>query len=233
MVDRCVALTLSSFRHLLLTFGQPMLLGYIIGLAWQNAEAEKTTFFVMAISAIYLGCMNACCLIVMERPVFDRERMFDLSIRAYVLSKAAVLTVVNAVGMALFLFMQTRSMPLGPGLTRQILMLLILTCTAVTASALGLLISAFARSAHAAVLAVPSLLVPQIVFSEIVLRSHIEKRFPEMMERLTITKWCYSGLTALGSEIDETAVVKALFFLTLQFSVLILLCITKLKMDDV
>jgi len=232
LVDRNLALLFSSFRGLFLLLGQPVLLGYIIGLAWRNAEAEPTTYFSMTIAAVYLGCMNACCVIVRERAIYDRERMFDLSIWAYLLAKLMVLAVVSAVQSALLLYMQARSMHLPPGLANHATLYVVLTCASITASGLGLLISTCASSAYGAVIAVPSLIVPQIVFSEVVLRSHIDKKIPSIAENFTITKWCYDGLAMLADEIDGGILVKSLAVLALQLAAFLFLGAFKLKLDD-
>ncbi len=233
LLDREIALRTASFRELLLLLGQPVLLGYVIGLAWRSAEAEPATFFSMSIAIVYLGCMNACCAIVRERAVYDRERMFELSIRAYLLSKLAVLAVISSVQAALLLFTQSRLMALPPGLGNHILLLLVMAGTGITATSLGLFISACATSSHGAVIAVPSLIVPQIVFSEVVLRSHIDKKVPAFMEKLTITKWCQDALVMLSEEVDLDIMVKSVFALAVQLTVLMVLSATKLRLEEV
>jgi len=160
LTGRQLAVYSGSSGTLLLMLLQAPLIGYFIGLAWRSQEAVPQTYFIMALAAVWMGCMNACTAIVQERQVFSRERMFDLDIRSYLLSKMSVLCVVCGLHSALLLAAQGPLMHLKDSVFAQGLLFLALAATAVAASGLGLLISAFARTSHGAAVAVPILLIP-------------------------------------------------------------------------
>lgn len=232
LLDRNMAILLGSFSTLLLLMAQPPLLGYVIGIAWQNSEAEPTTYFSMTIAVVYLGCMNACCMIVRERAVFDRERMFSLSVWAYLLSKIVLLAVIIGVQTVLLLAVQGRMMHLPPAFLDLAGIWLVLSFAGVCASGLGLLISACARTSYGAVVAVPSLIVPQIVFSKVVLQAHIDKQLPSMIQKVTITKWCYDGLDSLAFDGAWSTLLVALLVMLAQLMVFLLLSAMKLALDE-
>ena len=87
LVDRAIAVHLGSLGTLLMMLAQAPIIGWFIGLAWRGQEAVPQTYFIMSVAALWMGCMNACTAIVVERPIFLRERMFDLDIQSYLLSK--------------------------------------------------------------------------------------------------------------------------------------------------
>ena len=59
---------------------------------WGSVEEDTPSlYFVMCLSALWFGCINACREIVKERAIIERERFFGLNIIAYVGSKVWVL----------------------------------------------------------------------------------------------------------------------------------------------
>ncbi|MCX5795209.1 MAG: ABC transporter permease [Elusimicrobia bacterium] len=194
LVDRAIAVHLGSLGTLLMMVAQAPIIGWFIGLAWRGQEAVPQTYFIMSVAALWMGCMNACTAIVVERPIFLRERMFDLNIWSYLLSKMSVMSVVCAVQTVLLLAAQGHLMHLRDSWGAHSLVFLALCGTGIAACGLGLLISAVARSAYGAVAAVPILLIPQAIFSKVLLGDNIEKGASSFIEKLTLTKWCYEAL---------------------------------------
>lgn len=233
LLDRNLAVLFGSPGTLALLLVQPPLVGAVLGLAWQGQEGTAATYLCMAIAAVYIGCMNAAGAIVRERAIFQRERMFLLSIPAYVLSKALVLLVVVQLQMVLLLAAQGRLMHLPPGALNHVLLLLCLGATAGAATGLGLLISAVARTSYAAVVSVPVLIIPQIVFSEVVLGGvGIDKAVPSVVEKVTLTKWGYEALQVVARDGSPWTYLGSLALLAGMLAGLLSLAALKLKMDD-
>ena len=59
--------------------------------------------FLMAVSAVWFGCSNAAREIVSEQAIYRRERMVNLKIPSYVMSKFVVLGALCAIQCALLL----------------------------------------------------------------------------------------------------------------------------------
>ena len=233
LLDRTVAIHLGSLSTLVILMVQPPLVGLILGAGWSNQEATAATYLCMSIAAVYIGCMNAATSIVREREVFNRERMFCLNIWAYLLSKTTILSVVCAVQMVLLLVAQTQLMHL-PGVGTKILMFFALWLTALAATGLGLAISAFSRNTYMAVILVPVLLIPQIVFSRVVLgESGIAKQIPSVIEKITLTKWGFQALETAGkSDTDEWVFLSGAAILVVQLCIFLLVAALKLKTDE-
>lgn len=232
LVGRTLAVRAGAFGTLGMLLIQAPVIGGFIGLAWQGEEAAPATYFIMSVAALWMGCLNACTEIVSERAVFERERMFQLDIRAYLLSKAVVLAGLSGLQAGLLLLAQGQLMHLKTGLLIQFLAWLMLTATGTAAAGLGLLISSFSRSAYGAVVTVPILLIPQVVFSEILLQSNIDKMWPSRIEALTLTKWCYEALFDLRDGVEWLVQLKSLTVLLVFGAGFLALSAVKLRWDD-
>ena len=233
LLDRTLLIYLGSPTTLLIMMVQPPLVGAILGAAWRNQEPTNATWLCMAIAAIYIGAMNSAAAIVRERAILERERMFRLSIWAYLLSKIMVLAGVCVAQMALLLTAQSQLMHLPAGVGNHLLLGLALTLAAVCATGLGLAISAFARSTYVAVLLVPILIIPQIVFTEVVLKGGIDRQIPEVVEKVTITKWGYEALHMVGTDGEWGTFVGSTVMMLLLLALFLLIAALKLRLDDV
>lgn len=232
LADRTLAVHMGSPGTVLLLAAQAPAIGACIGLAWRDSTPTPAAHFVMAVAAVWMGCMNACTAIVQERAVFDRERMFDLDIRAYLLSKMAVLTALGALQAALLLAAAGSLMHLPAGPVPKALEFLALTLTSAAASALGLLISAFAKNAQSAVVIVPILLIPQVVFSQLLLQDRVDKPVPKAVHRMTLTKWCYEALENAPNDIKWLDHLAAWAALGAWAAAFLAAAAFKLRLDD-
>lgn len=232
LVGRGLAVRAGAFGTLATLLLQAPLIGGFIGIAWKGEEPAAATYFVMSVAAMWMGCLNACTEIVSERAVYERERMFRLDIRAYLLSKAAVLACLSGLQAALLLLAQGQLMSMKTVLTAQFLSWLALTATGTAAAGLGLLVSACSRSPYSAVVTVPILLIPQVVFSEVLLQANIRKYWPSTIEAMTLTKWCFKALFDLRDEVEWLVQLKSLAALAAFGTLFLALAAAKLRWDD-
>ncbi|MDD5630077.1 MAG: ABC transporter permease [Elusimicrobia bacterium] len=232
LVDRTIAVHLGSWGSFLMMVAQAPIIGCFIGLAWRGQEAVAQTYFIMSVAALWMGCMNSCTAIVSERPIFLRERMFNLNIWSYLLSKMLVLGVVCALQTVLLLAVQGHLMHLRDSWGAHLLVFLALAWTGIAACALGLLVSAVARSAYSAVAAVPIILIPQAIFSKVLLQGNIEKGVPSFIEKLTLTKWCYQALVDVHDGAHFLEQLKSLGALTLALALLLALAAGALSLAE-
>ncbi|NJO01455.1 MAG: ATP-binding cassette domain-containing protein [Bacteroidia bacterium] len=90
----------SDKSNMLLLAFQPLAVAGLLALIFTNFQLS--IIFLMVISAIWFGVSNAAKEIVGELPIFFRERMFNLNIYTYVLSKLGVLILVALLQVAFF-----------------------------------------------------------------------------------------------------------------------------------
>lgn len=185
---------LGDWPTLLLLVGQAPAIGALCALVWGTVEeGTPSLWFVLALSSVWFGCINACREIVKERAIFERERMFGLSLPAYVGSKVAVLAVVGLVQVVLLQAAVEWSISLrGPYLLET----LALWLGSLAGAALGLLVSAVATRQERAVGVVPLLLLPQILFSEFAVPDRHFTGVLEVVRGLMPVHWTYTIFSA-------------------------------------
>lgn len=160
LLRRQWAILRSDPKNLLLVLGQPVLIGLMV--TWVTQDPALVLFFAM-ISTLWFGCGNAAQEIVKELPMFRRERLIGLGRHAYLLSKFVSLTRVTLVqSLVLYAVMQLGTGGIGGSPGWQIGAL---AATSFASVGLGLAISAHSRTILQAVMLVPLVLIPQILFS--------------------------------------------------------------------
>jgi ABC-type multidrug transport system permease subunit len=181
---------LGDIPTLLLLVGQAPAIGALCAVVWGTVEeGTPSLWFVMALSSVWFGCINACREVVKERAILERERMFGVSLPAYVGAKLGVLSVLGLVQVVLLQGAVEWSIALrGPYLLQTFA--LWLGCLAGTA--LGLLVSAIATRQERAVGVVPLLLLPQILFSEFAVPDRHFTGALELVRSLMPVHWTYT-----------------------------------------
>jgi len=135
----------------------------------------QRTIFIMVCSAVWFGTINAAREIVKEAPIYNRERTIHLGILPYIFSKIVVLMLLSAIQDAILLAIvgHKSGYPLNGLLWPHLqgafvefyLSLLLLSLVGVM---MGLLVSALAPNTDRAISFVPILLIPQIIFANVV-----------------------------------------------------------------
>ncbi len=166
-------------KNFLLLFGQPLVIALLV--AWATDDTALGLFFAY-LSTLWFGCSNAAQEIVREIAIYRREHMAGLGRSAYLLSKLTLLGAVTAAqGVFLYGCLWAARWWLyrdpDPGVARGIdgsalWQLGSIVCTAFASVGIGLAISALARSMMQAVMAVPLVLIPQILFSGLVVETN-------------------------------------------------------------
>src|SRR5262249_4460858 len=119
--------------------------------------------FFVVVSAVWFGTSNAAREIVTERAIYLRERMVNLSLVNYVLSKYLLLSAICVA--QCFMLLGTVFFALGfeGGVQAFVLELYTMIAVSMNAAALGLLLSTVVSSAEAAMALTPIALIPQVV----------------------------------------------------------------------
>ncbi len=160
LMARQAAILIADRKNLALLLGQPILIALLV--TWVSDDASLILFFAY-VATLWFGCGNAAQEIVREIPMFRRERLIGLGRIAYLASKflsLAGLTIAQSV--LIYAVMQVAARGIGGSPLWQLSALLM---TALAAVAIGLAISAWARTALQAVMLVPLVLIPQILFA--------------------------------------------------------------------
>jgi ABC transport system ATP-binding/permease protein len=153
------AILRADWKNLVLVLGQPIFIGLLV--TWVSHDPPLVLFFAY-IATLWFGCGNAAQEIVKELPMFRRERLIGLGRHEYLLAKFLSLARITTIQSLLLYGVMMLTGGVAGSVGWQIAGLI---CTAAAAVAIGLAISAFSRSVLQAVMLVPLILIPQILFS--------------------------------------------------------------------
>jgi ABC-type multidrug transport system ATPase subunit/pSer/pThr/pTyr-binding forkhead associated (FHA) protein len=119
--------------------------------------------FFLVVAAAWFGTSNAAREVVSERAVYLRERMVNLGVFNYVLSKFLLLSLFCIIQCTLLLGITFFALGFNGGPQAFLLELGMLVVTSINAVAVGLLLSTVVASSEAAMALTPIALIPQIV----------------------------------------------------------------------
>ena len=156
----------------------------------------QEVLFMLSISGVWLGTSNAAREITKENPIYLRERLVNLRVAPYVLSKVvilALLCIVQSFMLVGIVVLRTGVPAKGVFLPGVIEMMITVWLTALTGVGMGLVVSALASNTDKAASLVPILLIPQIMLAGVIFD------LPAPVKTVAITKW---SLDALGTTAD-------------------------------
>ena len=163
MTRRYLEIKLKDARNTLILLVQAPIVALILAVITDNTPNDGRTIFIAAVIAIWLGANNAIREIVSETAVYARERLVNLKIPSYVLSKFAILSGIGLIQCFLFVLILTAfgrfELTDLPKLT------VILYLTLLAGVSIGLFFSALVSSTEKAMSILPLILIPQLLLS--------------------------------------------------------------------
>jgi ABC transport system ATP-binding/permease protein len=153
--------------------------------------------FMAVIVALFLGLVISAEEIFRDRKILERERFLSLSRVSYLFSKITIMFIISAVQMLLFVIIGNTILEIKMMNWRFFLVLFSASCWA---NLIGLNISAGFKSIVTIYILVPLILVPQLLFSGVVVDFHnlnkaiySAKYVPAIGEAMT-SRWAYEAM---------------------------------------
>ena len=160
LLQRQIAIFKADIKNLVILLAQPIIIGALV--AWAASDPQLEQFFAY-IGTLWFGCSNSAQEIVKELAIYRRERLVGLSRWSYLTSKFIWMAGLTAIqSLLLYATIAIGRLGVHGAFEWQIIGLILL---AFAATGIGLTMSAFAKSPMQAVMLVPLLLIPQILFS--------------------------------------------------------------------
>ena len=194
LADRYFEVFLADLTSLFFLVFQPLAVAACIGSIWQGQRTGDTLYFVILFSSIFFGCVNACREIVKERPIFQRERLVGLKLLPYLMSKVVVLASVGLAQVLIFYLGIRYFMPLDGN---PLMLCITLYSALFSGSCLGLLVSSVVASDVVALACVPICLIPQLLFSELVMPNRALTGILALLKNGMIVTWGYLAMQQL------------------------------------
>ncbi|MCB0781265.1 MAG: ABC transporter permease, partial [Flavobacteriales bacterium] len=153
--------------------------------------------FIAVIVALFLGLTVAAEEIIRDRKILQREKFLDLSWGGYLASKVGIMFLISAVQTLFFVLIGNAVL----GIQGMLLPYwLLLFSTACFANVLGLNVSASFNSAKVIYIVIPVLIIPQLLFSGIIVRFDklhpwfASERSVPWIGNIMASRWAYEGL---------------------------------------
>jgi ABC-type multidrug transport system permease subunit len=150
--------------------------------------------FLLITGAIWLGVTSACREIVKERAIVVRELAAGVRLEAYLAAKVCVLFALAVAQVLLLVLFAVILQPLHQGFGAYVQVTVLLVLVAWVSVAMGLTLSAFARSSDQASSAVPLLLIPQLLFAGAIVPTGLMPGIMRTVSQLTYARWAQAGL---------------------------------------
>jgi ABC-type multidrug transport system ATPase subunit len=209
LIRRYVQIWRGDIQALVAIVAQCLLIGGLLGAVFgQLRDIENSAervprslnlLLLLSISCFWFGCNAAAKELVKERLIFLRERDFNLRVSAYFASKFAVLAFVASIQVTI-LFVITRWWCDPPG--SPLCQWAALIALAMAGTAVGLLISALARSEEAATALVPIVVIPQMILAGVV--APLTGTVELLAKALITVYWGQRALEGLAADADVT-----------------------------
>ena len=198
---RYMDIKISNRKNISLIFIQPLLIAILLKLSFDHLLIDKGgskfgdtgAIFMMAIASIWFGVSNSAKEIVGEKAIFRRERMYNLSLGNYFLSKWIVLSIISIFQLLLFLII------LKISYWEEIInfiptfgfLLLISTSSII----FGLLLSAISESTEEVMSILPIALLSQIILAGII--TPLKGKVTDFLSFFTFGRWGTEGIARL------------------------------------
>jgi ABC transport system ATP-binding/permease protein len=167
------------------------------------SRAVATTLFLIGISALWFGCSNSARDIVAESAIFRRERMVCLGIPSYLASKFTILSLLSSFQCALLLFFVGF---IGKLSGSWFVLYSSMFMVSIVGIALGLAVSAAARTADIAAGVLPLVILPMVILGGVLLPIHDLPRSPIPMNMIADampSRWVFESLLISESAARE------------------------------
>jgi ABC-type multidrug transport system ATPase subunit len=160
------------------------------------------TLFLLTVYGVMVGGLAQMREIVKEQDVFRRERLVNLRLFPYVMSKIWVAAILAVYASLVYMVVHYLAFEMPGGTIEFLLMFLSLSLATMAGMMLGLFASALAPNANSAPLIVVLLMLPQIVLGGALVP------LPEAITAPISTRWAFQafmGITGVGSDVAADA----------------------------
>ena len=213
LLDRYAHLLLADRTNLTLLLGQAPLIALILAFLFppelfrlnQEVTGEgkfpivdgPTVMFTMMVSCILFGVINACREVVKERSILERERLVNLGLTPYLLSKVILLGLLGCVQAAVLQLIVTARIQMSLSLMDQLQLYSFLAGACLGGVLMGLLLSCLAESTEQAMSLVSVILILQIVLSGAFVKPEGMSGPIAFLSILSVSRWVFAGLGEL------------------------------------
>ena len=208
LVSRYLKLFTRDRRNLLLLLGQPPILAIFGVILFEAGIFDDpggspgdaiNMLFLMTITVIWLGAIDAAPEVVKERSVMERESAIGTRLTAYVSSKLIVLFGLAALQTLLYAGVLFAFRPLDASAHEYATVIGLLVVTSFAAVGMGLLVSSLVTTQDQAVSLIPLAVIPQLLFGGAIVPLERMAGLATAIADVVFAQWALAGI---GTAID-------------------------------
>ena len=198
---RYANLKINDKQNLLILLLQPLVIP--LALVFIYGKMELGIIFLMAITSIWFGVSNAAKEIVEEIPIYLRERMYNLKILPYYLSKLTILSIIALIQVAIYITVLAMKYnnPTDGELVNIPEIFLFMFYLTFSATLLGLFLSVKFKTSEQVMSIIPIILIPQIIFAGVI--SEVDSKPKEVLSYFMYGRWGTEGLARIQSDKEK------------------------------
>lgn len=155
------------------------------------AQRLPITVFLMGLSALWFGCSNAVREIVGEWAIYHRERMVNLRIPSYVLSKLTVLAALCLIQCGTLVLIVYQGCKLEGNM---VVAFLLLSLVSIVGISLGLLLSSIAKTSEVAIALLPIMLLPMVILGGLMQPVHNMNGLMRSCAQVIPSRWGFESM---------------------------------------
>ncbi|MDR0566302.1 MAG: ATP-binding cassette domain-containing protein [Prevotellaceae bacterium] len=233
-VRRNIKAKLANRQYMLITLLEAPVLALILGyftkfIAGTPGNPSEYVFsenanipsylFMCVVGAIFFGLSASAQEIIKDRKLLQREKFLNLSRNSYLLSKVLVMLIVSAIQSLSFILVGNSILEID-GLTPQFFA--IMFSASVCSNLIGLNISSALNSEVAIYILIPLILVPQLLFSGVVVRfdklhtALLSTSNVPIVADAMVSRWAYEALAV--AQFSDNRYEKRFFDYDMQLS---------------
>ncbi len=181
----------------------PIIAGLIANVFHGEPEMDVPLYFLV-VAALWFGTSNAAKEIVCEKAIYTRERMVNLKILPYVMSKFIGLSLLCLIQCAVMILIFVNFLDIQADLLRLFGLTILASLVGLSA---GLALSAIVKTTEAAIALVPLVLLPMIILGGLI--SPIANMAPStrVISMLMPSRWAFEGLLHAEGEKAESRII--------------------------
>ena len=218
LLERDVLVTMADRSYMAMLLLQAPIIGLVLGklfpqgtfAANQALDTQgrfpilegPTLLFMLVVSALFFGAINACRELVKERSIYQRERLLGVRPSMYLGSKLLLLSGKGVFSVSLLLATVLSLISIPWDNNEKLIAFVLLWATYMGGAGLGLCLSALVGTAEQATTLVTVVLILQLVFSGAFVKPEAMSFPLSEISVLAITRWTFSGLCNL-TEINQ------------------------------
>ena len=203
LVARYARTKLRDTTGLLVLAAQPPVLAGGMAIVYPGVAAG--TIFMLTLSCLWFGLFAGVRELISDRIVWRRERRLGVGVLPYVGSKVLVLGVITAIQSLAMVGLSWATINYADNGFSFPMLLGVCTLTSWVGLGLGLLVSACWTSSEAAVGTLPILLVPQILFSTILVSLRHMDPVSQLLTWITVQRYALDAGLKCGKTFEQAS----------------------------